>query len=414
MIKINKNFLKLQDNYLFSDINKKVANYLKENPKANIIKLGIGDVTRPIPNYVAEEMKKAIEELKYENTFKGYGPEQGYEFLRKAILENEYSDLNIDIDEIFISDGAKCDTGNIIELFDKNIKIGIPNPVYPVYLDSNIIYGTSGEYIKEQNKYENIIDINLTEENNFSPIPDELEENNTIPDLIYICSPNNPIGTALNKEVLEKWVKFAKKYKSIILFDAAYEAFITKKDIPHSIYEIEGAKDVAIELKSFSKTAGFTGIRCAYTIIPKDIEVITDNQKISLNKLWNRRQSTKFNGVSYITQRGAESTYYKEGKEKIKENIMYYMENAKIIKNGLEQIGIKTYGGINSPYIWLKTPNNMKSWDFFDLLLNRYNIVGTPGIGFGTNGEGFFRLTAFGNKFKTIEAIERLKNNAAF
>ena len=414
MIKINKNFLKLQDNYLFSDINKKIANYLKENPKANIIKLGIGDVTRPIPNCVAEEMKKAIEELKYENTFKGYGPEQGYEFLRKAILENEYSNLNINIDEIFVSDGAKCDTGNIIELFDKNIKIGIPNPVYPVYLDSNIMYGTSGEYSKEQNKYENIIYINLIEENNFNPIPDELETNNTIPDLIYICSPNNPTGTALNKEVLEKWVEFARKYNSIILFDAAYEAFITKKDIPHSIYEIKGAKNVAIEFKSFSKTAGFTGIRCAYTIIPKDIEITTNNQKVSLNKLWNRRQSTKFNGVSYITQIGAESTYSIEGKEKIKENIRYYMENAKIIKNGLEQIGIKAYGGINSPYIWLKTPNNMKSWDFFDLLLNKYNIVGTPGIGFGTNGEGFFRLTAFGNKFKTIEAIERLKNNAAF
>ena len=405
MIKINKNFLELQDNYLFSNINKKVESYLGKNPNANIIKLGIGDVTRPIPSSIVEKMKKAAEEMQYEDSFRGYGPEQGYEFLRKKILESEYKDLDIDLDEIFISDGAKCDTGNIIELFDKDIKVGIPNPVYPVYLDSNIIYGTSGKYIVEKNEYENIIYINFTEENNFEPLPEELEQ---IPDLIYICSPNNPTGTVMKKDNLEKWVKFAKKNNSIILFDAAYEAFIKDEDIPHSIYEVSGAKEVAIEFKSFSKTAGFTGLRCAYTIVPKNIRIMNDGKEVSLNKLWNRRQSTKFNGVSYITQRAAESVYTEEGKKEIKDNITYYMENAKIIKNGLEEIGIKTFGGVNSPYIWMKTPNGIESWRFFDVLLEEYNIVGTPGVGFGTNGEGFFRLTAFGNKFKTIEAMERL------
>ena len=405
MIKINKNFLELQDNYLFSNINKKVESYLGKNPNANIIKLGIGDVTRPLPSSIVEKMKKAAEEMQYEDSFRGYGPEQGYEFLRKKILESEYKDLDIDLDEIFISDGAKCDTGNIIELFDKDIKVGIPNPVYPVYLDSNIIYGTSGKYIVEKNEYENIIYINFTEENNFEPLPEELEQ---IPDLIYICSPNNPTGTVMKKDNLEKWVKFAKKNNSIILFDAAYEAFIKDEDIPHSIYEVSGAKEVAIEFKSFSKTAGFTGLRCAYTIVPKNIRIMNDGKEVSLNKLWNRRQSTKFNGVSYITQRAAESVYTEEGKKEIKDNITYYMENAKIIKNGLEEIGIKTFGGVNSPYIWMKTPNGIESWRFFDVLLEEYNIVGTPGVGFGTNGEGFFRLTAFGNKFKTIEAMERL------
>ncbi len=405
MIKINKNFLELQDNYLFSNINKKVESYLEKNPNANIIKLGIGDVTRPIPSSIVEKMKKAAEEMQYEDSFRGYGPEQGYEFLRKKILESEYKDLDIDLDEIFISDGAKCDTVNIIELFDKDIKVGIPNPVYPVYLDSNIIYGTSGKYIVEKNEYENIIYINFTEENNFEPLPEELEQ---IPDLIYICSPNNPTGTVMKKDNLEKWVKFAKKNNSIILFDAAYEAFIKDEDIPHSIYEVSGAKEVAIEFKSFSKTAGFTGLRCAYTIVPKNIRIMNDGKEVSSNKLWNRRQSTKFNGVSYITQRAAESVYTEEGKKEIKDNITYYMENAKIIKNGLEEIGIKTFGGVNSPYIWMKTPNGIESWRFFDVLLEEYNIVGTPGVGFGTNGEGFFRLTAFGNKFKTIEAMERL------
>ena len=422
MIKINKNFLKLQDNYLFSTINKKIKEYSEKNPDAKIIKLGIGDVTKPIPEIVIDNIKKAADEMKKAETFKGYGPEQGYDFLREKIVENDYKNLGIEKDEIFVSDGAKCDTANIVELFDKDVKVAITDPVYPVYLDSNVMYGRSGEFNEKTGKYDGIIYMKATEENNFTPLPEELEE---IPDLIYICSPNNPTGVAMNKQVLERWVEFAKQNNSLILFDAAYEAFIEEEDIPHSIYEINGADKVAIEFKSFSKTAGFTGLRCAYTVIPKKIEIdITDiqkqiiintasaaetskekevskaNTKVSLNKLWNRRTTTKFNGASYIIQRGAEAVYSEEGRRQIKENINYYKENAKTIKNGLNKIGITAYGGINSPYIWLKTPNNMKSWDFFDLLLEKYNIVGTPGIGFGPSGEGFFRLTAFRNKRK--------------
>ena len=428
MIKINENFLKLQNSYLFSTINQKVNEYISRNPCVNIIKLGIGDVTRPIPQVILDAIKKATDEMGNIKTFRGYGPEQGYDFLRKEIVENEYSKLGIDVDEIFVSDGAKCDTGNIIELFDKDIKIAITDPVYPVYLDTNVMYGRTGKFNKETGMYNGVIYMKATEANNFEPKPEELEE---IPDLIYICSPNNPTGTAMSRETLKKWVEFAKVHNSIILYDAAYEAFIEEKDIPHSIYEIKGAKEVAIEFKSFSKTAGFTGLRCAYTVVPKQCEIMYYNncgnladgknekqenkdkikekcEKVSLNKLWERRSSTKFNGVSYIIQRGAEATYTKEGKEQIRKNIEYYKENAKIIKNGLEKAGITAYGGINAPYVWLKTPNNMKSWDFFDLLLKKYNIVGTPGVGFGPSGEGYFRLTAFGEREKTIEAIERL------
>lgn len=406
MIGINKNFLKLQDSYLFSMINKKVNDYIERKPQANIIKLGIGDVTKPIPKVIVEAIKKATDEMEKEDTFRGYGPEQGYDFLREKIIENEYKNLGIEKDEIFISDGAKCDTGNIVELFDKDIKVAITDPVYPVYLDSNVIYGRSGEYNKNTGKYDGIIYMKATEENNFTPLPEQLGE---IPDLIYICSPNNPTGVAMNKKCLEKWVNFAKENGSIILFDAAYETFIEEKEIPHSIYEIDGADEVAIEFKSFSKTAGFTGLRCAYTVVPKKIEIETNDIKVSLNKLWNRRQTTKFNGVSYIIQRGAEAVYSEEGKKAIRDNIEYYKENARIIKNGLNEIGITAYGGINSPYIWLKTPNNMKSWNYFDMLLEKYNIVGTPGVGFGPSGEGFFRLTAFGDRNKTIEAISRLR-----
>ena len=406
MIKINKNFLKLQDSYLFSTINKKVNEYSKKNPSANIIKLGIGDVTRPIPSIIVDSIKKAIEEMEYINTFRGYGPEQGYDFLRETIIENDYINLGIDKDEIFISDGAKCDTGNIVEIFDKNIKVAITDPVYPVYLDSNVMYGRSGEYNKDIGKYDGIIYMKANEENNFTPSPKDLEE---VPDLIYICSPNNPTGIAMDRDILEEWVKFAKQNNSIILFDAAYEAFI-EEDVPHSIYEIKGADEVAVEFKSFSKTAGFTGLRCAYIVIPKKIKIKADATEVSLNELWNRRITTKFNGVSYIIQRGAEAVYSTEGKKQIKENINYYKENARIIKKGLKDIGVIAYGGINSPYIWLKIPDNMKSWDYFDFLLEKYNIVGTPGVGFGPNGEGFFRLTAFGSRENTIKAIERLKN----
>lgn len=413
MIKINENFLKLQENYLFSDINKRVEEYLRLNPDAELIKMGIGDVTRPIPKTVIEAIKRAIDELGASKTFRGYGPEQGYDFLRNSIVENEYKNLEIKADEIFVSDGAKCDTANIVELFYKDIKIAITDPVYPVYLDSNVMYGRTGEYNTETGKYDGVIYMKATEENNFVPLPDELEE---IPDLIYICSPNNPTGIAMNKSDLEKWVKFAKENGSIILFDAAYEAFIESKDIPHSIYEIEGAKEVAIEFKSYSKTAGFTGLRCAYTVVPKELQINLiegkeENEKmISLNKLWNRRSTTKFNGVSYIIQRGAEAIYSEEGRKEIEQNIYYYKENARIIKEGLKKAGFTVYGGVDSPYIWMKTPNNMKSWDYFDILLNEYNIVGTPGVGFGPSGEGYFRLTAFGDREKTIEAMRRLAN----
>ena len=392
---INENFLKLQDNYLFSTIAKKVEKYAKENPNKKIIKLGIGDVTKPIVPAVIEAMHKAVEEMGEEKTFKGYGPEQGYSFLRKAIIENDYNSrkINLEEDEVFISDGAKCDCGNIVDLFDTNNVVAITNPVYPVYLDTNIMCGRK------------IIYLPLTEENNFIP---ELPKEKT--DIIYLCFPNNPTGTTLNKHELKKWVKYAKENKSIILYDSAYEAFITEQDIPHSIYEIEGAKDVAIEFKSYSKTAGFTGLRCAYTIIPKQLKGYTKKgEEISINKLWNRRTCTKFNGVSYITQRAAEATYSEEGKKQIRENIKLYQENAKIIKNGLIQSGYTVYGGINSPYIWLKVPNKMTSWEFFDKLLETSNIVGTPGSGFGTYGEGFFRLTAFGTMENSIEAIKRTK-----
>lgn len=394
---INENFLKLQDSYLFSTIAKKVAKYTEENPDKKIIKLGIGDVTKPIVPVVLDAMHKAVDEIGTKEGFKGYGAEQGYEFLRKAIVENDYNvrDIEIDSDEVFVSDGAKCDCGNIVDIFGKDNKVAITDPVYPVYLDTNIMSGRE------------VIFLPVTAENNFAP---ELPKEKV--DMIYLCFPNNPTGTVLTKEELKKWVDYARKNKSIILYDAAYEAFITEKDVPHSIYEVEGAKDVAIEFKSFSKTAGFTGVRCAYVIIPKTLKGYTQKgEEISLNKLWNRRTCTKFNGVSYVVQRAAEAIYSKEGKKQIKENINYYLENAKIIKQGLEEAGFTCYGGVNSPYVWLKVPEGMTSWEFFDELLERANVVGTPGSGFGPHGEGYFRLTAFGTKENTQEAIERLKQN---
>lgn len=393
---VNENFLALQENYLFSTIAKKVEKFTKENPKKEIIKLGIGDVSKPIIPACIQAMHQAVEEMKEETTFKGYGPEQGYEFLRKKIIEEDYQkqEIPIKLNEIFLSDGAKCDTGNIQELFAIYNRVAITNPVYPVYLDSNIMAGRT-----------DIIYLPVTEENQFEP---ELPKEKV--DFIYLCFPNNPTGTVLTKKQLQKWVNYAKENQSILLFDAAYEAFIQEKDVPHSIYEIPGAKEVAIEFKSFSKTAGFTGIRCAYTIVPEEVKADTKKQeKISLNQLWNRRQCTKFNGVSYITQKAAEATYSKEGQKQIKQNIAYYLENAKIILEGLKKIGIKAYGGKNSPYIWLKTPDKYTSWEFFDTLLKKTGVVGTPGVGFGQNGEGYFRLTAFNTKQKTIEAMERIE-----
>lgn len=393
---INENFLKLQDSYLFSTIAKKVAKYMEENPDKKIIKLGIGDVTKPIVPACLEAMHKAVEEIGTKEGFKGYGPEQGYPFLRKAIVENDYKarGTKIQEDEIFVSDGAKCDCGNIVDIFATNNKVAITDPVYPVYLDTNIMAGREVIYLP------------VTAENDFKP---ELPKEKV--DMIYLCFPNNPTGTVLRKEDLKKWVDYAKENKAIILYDAAYEAFITEENVPHSIYEIEGAKEVAIEFKSYSKTAGFTGVRCAYVVVPKALKGYTKTgEEVLLNPLWNRRTCTKFNGVSYVVQRAAEATYSEEGKRQIGENIKYYLENAKIIKEGLEEAGYAVYGGVNSPYVWLKVPKNMTSWEFFDKLLEEVNIVGTPGSGFGEHGEGYFRLTAFGTKENTIEAIERIKN----
>ena len=405
MININENFLKLQDSYLFSTVAKKVAEFQKNNPNKKVIKLGIGDVTKPIVPAVVEAMHKATDELAKSETFRGYGPEQGYDFLRNAIVENDFKNLGIEPDEIFVSDGAKCDCGNIVDIFCKNNKVAITDPVYPVYIDTNVMSGRSGNYCEENGKYENVVYMPVTKENNFVP---ELPKEPV--DMIYLCFPNNPTGTVLKKEELQKFVDYAKENKAIILFDAAYEVFITEDDVPHSIYEIEGAKDVAIEFRSFSKTAGFTGVRCAYTVVPKTVFGYTKSgEKVSLNKLWNRRTTTKFNGVSYVVQRAAEATYSKEGRKQILENIKYYQENAKIIKDGLIEAGFEVYGGVNSPYIWLKTPNNMKSWDFFDQLLEKVNVVGTPGSGFGPSGEGYFRLTAFGTQENSVEAIKRIK-----
>lgn len=406
---INENFLELQDSYLFSTIAKKVAKYMEENPDKKVIKLGIGDVTKPIVPAVLEAMHKAVDEIGTKEGFKGYGPEQGYDFLIEKIVKEDYEKRGIKIekDEIFVSDGAKCDTGNIVDLFDADNKVAITDPVYPVYLDTNIMSGRAGKYDEKTGKYENIIYMPCNKENNFEPsFPEE------VPDMIYLCFPNNPTGTVLTKNQLAKWVEYAKKNKSIILFDGAYEAFITEKNVPHSIYEIEGAKEVAIEFRSFSKTAGFTGVRCGYTVIPKEVKGYTkDGKEIMLNRLWNRRQCTKFNGASYVTQRGAEAIYTEEGKKEIRENIEYYRENAKIIREGLTEAGFTVYGGVNAPYIWLKLPDEIKSWDFFDKLLNEVAVVGTPGVGFGPSGEGYFRLTAFGSRENTIEAIERIKNN---
>ena len=341
-------------------------------------------------------------------TFHGYGPEQGYDFLREKIVKYDYKKLgvNIEKDEIFVSDGAKCDTGNIGEIFGLDNIVAITDPVYPVYLDTNIMAGRTGIYNKEKEQYENIVYMPVSAKNNFIP---ELPKEKV--DMIYLCFPNNPTGTVLTKEQLKVWVKYAKENKAIILFDGAYEAFISEENVPHSIYEIEGAREVAIEFRSFSKTAGFTGVRCAYTVIPKELKAYTKTgEEVTLNKLWNRRQCTKFNGVPYITQRAAESIYSEEGRKQIQENINYYKENAHIMLEGLKQVGYEVFGGKNAPYIWLKVPQGYTSWEFFDYLLEKANVVGTPGTGFGPSGEGYFRLTAFGSRENTIEAIERIKN----
>ena len=405
MVKINENYLLLQNSYLFVEVNRRAEKYMAENPDKDVIKMGIGDVTKPLTPTVIKAFKDAVDEMADGETFMGYGPEQGYDFLAEAIIKNDFNrwEVDLDLDEVFISDGAKCDTGNIQEIFALDNVIAVTDPVYPVYVDTNVMAGRSG-LIKDDGMYENIVYLPCTEENDFVPALPEEDV-----DLIYLCFPNNPTGTTLTKDQLAKFVEYAKENDALILFDAAYEVFITEDDVPHTIYEIEGAKEVAIEFRSFSKTAGFTGTRCAYTVVPKEIKIKTSTgDEQSVNALWNRRQTTKFNGVSYPVQKAAEAVYSEEGQKEIMENIEYYLENARIIRESLSEIGLNVYGGVNSPYIWVKTPNDMESWDFFDLLLEEANIVGTPGSGFGPSGEGYLRLTAFNTLENTKEAMSRI------
>ncbi|MDD5994637.1 MAG: LL-diaminopimelate aminotransferase [Clostridiales bacterium] len=401
MYKINDNYLKLPGSYLFSTIAKKVNAYTEANPDKKVIRLGIGDVTLPLAPAVIDAMHKAVDEMAHAETFHGYAPDLGYEFLRSAIVENDYKARGVDIaiDEIFVSDGAKSDSGNIGDIFAQNNRIAVCDPVYPVYVDTNAMAGRTGDYIKEKEAWSNVIYMPCTAENNFVPeIPKET------PDIIYICCPNNPTGTTLNKEQLQKWVDFALTKGSVIIYDAAYEAYISEDDVPHSIYECDGAKKCAIEMRSFSKNAGLTGTRLGFTVIPKELTC----DGVSLNSLWARRHGTKFNGAPYIIQRAGEAVYSPEGKKQTGEQIAYYMNNAKIIREGLTAAGYTVFGGVNAPYIWLKTPDNMTSWDFFDYLLENLNIVGTPGSGFGPSGEGYFRLTAFGSLENTKEAMDRI------
>ena len=401
MFTVNKNYAKLPGSYLFSTIAKKVAAYKAENPDKDVISLGIGDVTLPLAPAVIEALHKAVDEMGVKETFRGYAPDLGYEFLRSAIVKNDYQARGIDlgIDEIFVSDGAKSDSGNIQDIFATNNKIAVCDPVYPVYLDSNVMAGRSGLYNAETGMFDGVIYLPTIAENGFVPqIPDET------PDVIYLCVPNNPTGTALTRAQLQTWVDYANEKKALIIYDAAYEAYITDPDVPHSIYECDGAKTCAIELRSFSKNAGFTGTRLAFTVVPK--ELVYDD--MSLNQMWARRHGTKFNGAPYIVQRAAEAVYTPEGQAQIKEMVGFYQNNAKVIREGLSAAGFEVYGGVNAPYIWMKTPNCKNSWEFFDYLLENANIIGTPGSGFGPHGEGYFRLTAFGSAENTVKAVERI------
>ena len=402
MFKVNDNYLKLPGSYLFSTIGKKVTAFAAANPDKKIIRLGIGDVTQPLAESIITSLHKSVDEMGKAETFKGYAPDLGYEFLRNAICENDYKARGCEIhpDEIFVSDGAKCDSGNIQEIFSVDNKIAVCDPVYPVYVDTNVMAGRTGVYDSLSETWSNVIYMPCTEANNFAPeIPKET------PDLIYLCFPNNPTGSTITKAELQKWVDYANKVGAVIIYDAAYEAYISEDDVPHSIYECVGARTCAIELHSFSKNAGFTGLRLGYTVIPKDIKA----GDVTLHSLWARRHGTKYNGAPYIVQRAGEAVYSEAGKAQLKEQIAYYMKNAAYIKNGLQEAGYQVSGGVNAPYIWLKAPNKMTSWEFFDYLLEQANVVGTPGSGFGPSGESYFRLTAFGSYENTVEAIRRIK-----
>lgn len=402
----NPDYLKLPGSYLFSTIAKKVSAFQQENPDAKIIRLGIGDVTLPLCDAVITALHKAVDEQADPSTFRGYAPDLGYEFLRHAMAENDFRARGCDIadDEIFISDGAKSDSANIQEIFAKDTKIAVCDPVYPVYVDSNVMAGRCGDYDAATGVWSNVIYMPCTAENGFAPeLPQET------PDLIYLCFPNNPTGSAITKDQLQVWVDYANKVGAVIIFDAAYEAYISEDDIPHSIYECKGARTCAIELRSFSKNAGFTGLRLGATIIPHDLKVKKDGEEVELHRLWARRHGTKYNGAPYIVQRAGEACYSEEGKAQIKEMVATYMKNANYILTGLKDAGYEAFGGVNSPYVWLRTPNNMTSWEFFDNLLEGANVVGTPGSGFGPSGEHYFRLTAFGSFENSVEALERIK-----
>ncbi len=404
MFRINENYIKLPGSYLFSTIGKKVSVYSTAHPDKKIIRLGIGDVTLPLVPAVTEALHGAVDEMGKAETFRGYAPDLGYEFLRKAIADNDYRarGCDIDADEIFISDGAKCDTGNIQEIFSLDNRVAVCDPVYPVYVDSNVMAGRTGTYDSERETWSDVIYMPCTAENRFAP---ELPGESRTPDLIYLCFPNNPTGATITRAQLQEWVDYAQKKGAVILYDAAYEAYISEEDVPHSIYECEGAKSCAIEFRSFSKNAGFTGVRLGFTVIPKELKC----GDVSLHALWARRHGTKYNGAPYIVQRAGEAVYSEAGKAQLKEQVAYYMKNAKYIFNGLKEAGYTVSGGVNSPYIWLKTPKGMSSWEFFDCLLEQVNVVGTPGSGFGPSGEGYFRLTAFGSYENTVEAVDRIR-----
>ena len=403
MYKINTNYQKLPGSYLFSDIAKKVSAFTQEHPEADIIRLGIGDVTQPIAPAMIEAMHKAVDEMGEAKTFRGYAPDLGYDFLRNAIVAHDYQARGcaITADEIFVSDGAKSDSGNIQEIFAQDNRIAVCDPVYPVYIDSNVMAGRTGEYDAATQTWSNVIYMPCTAENNF--VPEFPKEN---PDIIYLCLPNNPTGTTLTKEQLQMWVDYANRIGAVIIYDAAYEAYISESNVAHTIYECEGARTCAIEIRSFSKNAGFTGVRLGFTVVPKDL--VCDG--VSLHDMWARRHGTKFNGAPYIIQRAGEAVYSEAGQAQIKEQVGYYMNNAKTIYTGLKEAGYEVFGGVNAPYIWLKTPEHMTSWEFFDFLLEKANVVGTPGCGFGPSGEGYFRLTAFGTYENSVRALERIKH----